>query len=120
MARRGERERVAFGNAGVHLPHAMSYPISGLNKLLPHVQYRQAGYGLPHPLIPHGVSVTLPAPAVFRYTATACPERHRECARVLGAEAAGSDPSTSRPRRRRFAAWDDRGRPIDVEDLGQT
>ena len=39
---------------------------------------------------------------------------------VLGAEAAGSDPSTSRPRRRRFAAWDDRGRPIDVEDLGQT
>lgn len=77
---------VAFGNAGVHLPHAMSYPISGLNKLLPHVQYRQPGYGLPHPLIPHGVSVTLPAPAVFRYTAHACPERHRECARVLGAD----------------------------------
>lgn len=39
---------------------------------------------------------------------------------VLGAEAAASDPRTPRPPRRRFAAWDDRGRPIDVEDLGQS
>ena len=76
---------VAFGNAGVHLPHAMSYPISGLNKL-PHVQHRQEGYGLDWPLIPHGVSVTLPAPAVFRYTGTASPERHLECASILGVD----------------------------------
>lgn len=39
---------------------------------------------------------------------------------VLGAEGAASASHPSRPRRRRFAAWDDRGRPIDVEDLGQT
>lgn len=37
---------------------------------------------------------------------------------VLTGEAPDSDPRSPRPRRRRFAAWDDLGRPIDVEDLG--
>jgi len=27
-------------------------------------------------------------------------------------------PRSPRPRRRNFAAWDDRGRPVEVEDLG--
>ena len=76
---------VAFGNAGVHLPHAMSYPISGLNKL-PHVRWRHPGYELPHPLIPHGVSVALAAPAAFRFTGAASPERHLACAEILGAD----------------------------------
>jgi len=38
---------------------------------------------------------------------------------VLTGEDADSDPRSPRPRRRRFAAWDDLGRPIDVGDLGQ-
>lgn len=38
---------------------------------------------------------------------------------VLAAEGPASEDRPPRPRRRRFAAWDERGRPIDVEDLGQ-
>jgi hydroxyacid-oxoacid transhydrogenase len=71
---------IGFGNAGVHLPHAMAYPVAGGVK-----QYRATGYP-DHPLVPHGFSVILNAPAVFAFTAQASPERHLEAAAALGAD----------------------------------
>src|ERR1700733_6786083 len=63
------------------LKKAMSYPISSQNP-----GYRHPGYDVPDPLIPHGVSVAVTAPAVFRFTAPSNPDRHLTAATVLGAD----------------------------------
>ena len=71
---------IGFGNAGVHLPHALSYPISRLSR-----GYNPPDYPDDHSLVPHGMSVVLTAPAIFRWTADAAPEAHREAAILMGA-----------------------------------
>ena len=75
---------VAFGNAGVHVPHAMAYAIAGMAH---ETGYRPPGYDADHAMVPHGISVVLGAPAVFRFTAPTSPERHREAAAQLGVTA---------------------------------
>jgi hydroxyacid-oxoacid transhydrogenase len=72
---------IGFGNAGVHLPHAMAYPVAGGVK-----SYCAPGYPADHPLLPHGFSVILNAPAVFRFTASASLDRHLAAAEALGAD----------------------------------
>ena len=78
---------IGFGNAGVHLPHGMSYPVAGMVR-----GYTPPGYSSDHPLIPHGMAVTLNAPAVFRFTALANPERHLYAARLMGIDTADATP----------------------------
>jgi alcohol dehydrogenase class IV len=76
---------IAFGNAGVHLPHAMSYAVAGLVK-----DYMAPGYPDDEPRVPHGTSVVLNAPSVFRWTAKTSPARHLACAEALGADVRGA------------------------------
>ena len=78
---------MAFGNAGCHAPHGMSYSVSGLVR-----EFRPAGYPDEEPIVPHGMSVIVNAPSVFRFTAPACPERHLEGAGLLGADPRGAAP----------------------------
>jgi alcohol dehydrogenase class IV len=83
---------IAFGNAGVHLPHAMSYSVAGLVR-----DYRCAGYPPDEPLVPHGISVIVNAPSVFRATASTSPERHLQAAEALGADVKGAGPADAAP-----------------------
>jgi hydroxyacid-oxoacid transhydrogenase len=75
---------IGFNNAGLHLPHGMSYAVSGMVK-----RYTVEGYPPESPLVPHGMSVVLNAPAAFRFTGPAAPARHLEAARLMGASVAG-------------------------------
>lgn len=74
----------SFGNAGVHIPHAMSYSVAGMIR-----DYQPAGWPSHKAMCPHGISVVVNAPAAFRFTAKAHPERHRTVAEALGANVNG-------------------------------
>jgi hydroxyacid-oxoacid transhydrogenase len=78
---------LGFGNAGVHIPHANAYPIAGRVR-----DYVPDGYPEGEPIVPHGMAVSLTAPAAFRFTFDAAPERHLRAARILDPDAGGDGP----------------------------
>jgi hydroxyacid-oxoacid transhydrogenase len=78
---------VGFGNAGVHLPHGMAYPVAGMVR-----DYYPEGYNSDHPMVPHGMAVIVNAPAVFRFTAPTNPELHLQAARLMGVDTRGATP----------------------------
>lgn len=105
---------VGFGSAGVHIPHSCAYPIAGLKH-----EFRPAGYPDDHPLVPHGHSVIVTAPAAFRFTYEAMPERHHHVAELLHGrpiEQPGPDtlPAVLR------SLMQDVGAPRGVAELGYT
>jgi len=69
---------MGFGNAGVHIPHACAYPIAGRV-----TEYRPANYPQHEAMVPHGESVSLTAPAAFRFTFPTNPDKHLRAARML-------------------------------------
>jgi alcohol dehydrogenase class IV len=75
---------IGFGNAGVHVPHALGYPIAGMVK-----NYIPPDYQVSEPMVPHGISVTVTAPECFRFTAAAQRERHLKAAAALGCDVSG-------------------------------
>ncbi len=76
---------IGFGNTGCHIPHGMSYPVAGMVR-----NYQPDGWPADHPIVPHGISVIVNSPAVFRICAAACPERHLAAADAMGADIRGA------------------------------
>jgi hydroxyacid-oxoacid transhydrogenase len=83
---------IAFGNAGVHLPHGMAYAVAGNVK-----DFRMPAYPDEEPLIPHGIAVVTSAPEAFRFTAAALPERHLDGAAALGEDLRGATSADAGP-----------------------
>ena len=76
---------IAFNAAGCHLPHGLSYAVSGADQ-----DWHVDGYPQGKTLVPHGMAVVLNNPSVWRFTAPSCAERHLHGAQCLGAETRGA------------------------------
>ncbi|MFC3226150.1 hydroxyacid-oxoacid transhydrogenase [Marinibaculum pumilum] len=81
---------ISFGNAGVHIPHAMSYSVAGMIR-----DYHPEGWPGNAPICPHGLSVVINAPAAFRFTGDGDPQRHLAAAEALGADISGAQPAAA-------------------------
>ena len=105
---------VGFGSAGVHIPHSCAYPIASYKH-----EYQPPGYPDDHPFVPHGHSVIVTAPASFRFTYDAMPERHHKVAELLSGEPISDPgPDTLPDILRRLMK--DVGAPRGVAELGYT
>jgi alcohol dehydrogenase class IV len=106
---------IAFGNSGVHLPHGMAYSVAGLIR-----DYRPDGYPKEAPICPHGISVIVDAPSVFRFTAPTSPARHLEAAALLGGDVAdaGEEDAGEALAASIIGMMRDTGMPNGIADLG--
>jgi hydroxyacid-oxoacid transhydrogenase len=106
---------IAFNAAGCHLPHGLSYAVSGLTR-----DFQLAGYPAGKTLVPHGMAVVLNNPSVWRYTAPSCPERHLRGAACLGADTrdAGADDAGEALAGRVIGLMRAAGIPNGLSDLG--
>jgi hydroxyacid-oxoacid transhydrogenase len=57
--------------------------------------YLPEGYPDDHAMVPHGLSVILNAPAVFRFTGSASPERHLYGAALMGVDVRNTSPEAA-------------------------
>lgn len=105
---------IGFGSAGVHIPHACAYPIAGLKH-----EFMPPGYPQDHPFVPHGWSVIVTAPAAFRFTYDAMPERHRYVAELLAGERIEKADENTLPEVL-VRLMQDVGAPRGVRELGYT
>lgn len=55
---------IGFGHVGVHVPHAMGYPIAGMVR-----NYYPEDYEFGYPIAPHGIATAIPAGYAFKYLA---------------------------------------------------
>lgn len=78
---------ISFGNAGVHIPHAMSYSVAGMIR-----DYQPDGWPRDHAMCPHGISVVVNAPAAFRFTGSSSAARHLRILKCLGRPTADIAP----------------------------
>ena len=68
-----------------------------MNKTGP--RFKAPGYVVDHPIIPHGISVALTGPSVFKFTAPSSPDRHREALAVFRGVSQHEDSITRLPDR---------------------
>ena len=79
---------IGFGNAGVHLPHGMSYPVSGMVR-----DFIPAGYpGRSSPDPPRDVGDPERPRRLPLHRRRPIPQRHLDAARLMGADVAGARP----------------------------
>src|SRR5262249_40640181 len=90
--------------AGVHIPHAVAYPIASLKHEWQPPSYGGAAF------VPHGFAVAVTAPAAFRFIEDAVPERCAAAARLLD----GGDDLAASLRR----LMHDVGAPTSLRELG--
>ncbi len=55
---------IGFGHVGVHVPHAMGYPIAGMVR-----SYYPEDYDFGYPIAPHGIATAIPAGYTFKHLA---------------------------------------------------
>jgi hydroxyacid-oxoacid transhydrogenase len=108
---------IGFGNAGVHIPHALAYPIAGLVR-----DYVPQGYRTRHAMVPHGMAVILTAPSAFRFTYTSATERHLRAAELMGVPVSGLSEAERREAlpRALISLMRDTGIPNGLNAVGYT